>query len=202
LNLLTKKIYNQLDNIQIAMRSFTIKPSQKKHIFKYTFLGITIFVLAILPFWVNIYKEIAFYISSALIILIFLNIIYTYLYTKLHVITIRETGVQFSYGVFHRTTETIELHRILDFVKFQDFDDLIFKLAAVTIHSTDKTTPEKIFRGLHVHDAKRMIDFLQLYSSDSLVKHLNQLDDAPNGKAKYDYAIKKTNQKQQSIREL
>lgn len=177
------------------MKSFSIRPSQKKHIFKYTLIGLIMIIVAILPFWVETHRTIATYISIGLIFVCVLNLLYTYWFTRLYLITVKETGIQFSYGVFYRTTETIEMHRIIDFIKYQDFDDLIFQLASLTVISTDKTTPEKKFKGLHEHDAKRVLNFLQLYASDSLVKHLNKLDEVPTN-PQYDYAIQKVSQSQ------
>lgn len=157
------------------MKKIEIRPSLKRHIGSYLSFIFSILILSgILVYLLINFPEfstilwIGFGIVFFVMIINILGIILNTLFFK---VELSKIGVEFTYGIFSKTVESIDMHRIKDFTKKQSFSEQLLGLSTVTIHSTDQTTPTLVLKGLNVYDAQKVIDILQAYSSDSLVKH-------------------------------
>jgi membrane protein YdbS with pleckstrin-like domain len=86
-------------------------------------------------------------------------------------IKLSENSIDFTFGVFSRKTESVEMHSVDDVIYRQGPWDMFFKTADIIIYSHDYTTPVVKFDGLTIDDAHKIHDYIGEHSSDSLVKY-------------------------------
>jgi len=96
-----------------------------------------------------------------------------------YVIKLSDNSVDFTFGVFSRKTEDIEMHSIHDVIYRQGPFDLMFKTADIIIYSHDFTTPVIKFDGLSIEDAHDIHQYISDHGSDSLVKYYNKTGTMP-----------------------
>lgn len=114
-----------------------IELSLKKHIPSYIFTPFIIlfltaggsYLLYLFPrLW--IFVVVPYFLIIGFIILEFLSKILT---TRSFSIEMNSTGLEIRHGIFNKTIESIDMHRIKDFVVNRDLVDQIFGLATLTI---------------------------------------------------------------------
>ncbi|MCA9385587.1 PH domain-containing protein [Candidatus Dojkabacteria bacterium] len=160
----------------MATYNIIAKPSLKRHFFEFFADGIVLALnIAGLIFGLNYFNEDFHSIIWGIFILVLVILVATGIYrllkTKMFVVALNKQGIEFRHGVFTKTVESIDMHRIKDFIKKRSVVDQIFGLAKIVILSTDQTTPKVTLDGLYMNDAEKILDFLQIYASDSIVKH-------------------------------
>lgn len=155
------------------MTNFEIhtSPSHLKHLTFYIWSAIGLILDLVGLIFLKDYGIIVYVGSFLIALFIIVRVVYQTLYTELYEIRVNKNAIEFRTGVFNKVVESIEMHRIKDFLKKSSFVDQLLGLATVIIHSTDHTTPIIIFSGILNEDAKRIVKFLQKNASDSIVKH-------------------------------
>lgn len=112
-------------------------------------------------------------IVFSLITLIMLGtIVERILYTKSFKIEFSPKNLEYTYGIFNKTVESVDMHVITDYVKKRGPIDQILGIGNILIHSEDVRTPEIRFDGLLVPDARAIIEYLQANAANTLVEYL------------------------------
>lgn len=75
--------------------------------------------------------------------------------------SISETQIKFARGIFLRTTDYMELYRIIDYREQQNFIQQIFGIKEVVITSGDKSHPILIIFG--IQENVRIVEFLSTH---------------------------------------
>ena len=75
--------------------------------------------------------------------------------------TVSETQIKFVRGIFQRTTDYMELYRVIDYREQQNFIQQIFGIKEVVITSGDKSHPILIIFG--IKENQRIVEFLSTH---------------------------------------
>lgn len=92
------------------------------------------------PFWWGLYVPLIF--GCILLLLI------RFLYLKNILFEITDQQIKFSHGLFTKSTEYIELYRIVDYAEHSSLIQKMYGLKTVTVISTDKTSPTLQLKGI------------------------------------------------------
>lgn len=97
-------------------------------------------VWAIYPFWWGVFVPLIF--GGFLLLLI------RFLYLKSILFEITDQQLKFSHGLFTKSTEYIELYRIVDYSEHSSLTQKLYGLKTVSVISTDKTSPVLLLKGI------------------------------------------------------
>ncbi|MBP9759625.1 PH domain-containing protein [Candidatus Dojkabacteria bacterium] len=94
------------------------------------------------------------------------------LYVRSFKIFFSKRNLEYSFGIFNKTVESVDMFTITDFVQKSDLMDQLLGISNIVIHSEDVRTPLIKFEGLLLPDARAIIDYLQLNATNTIVEYL------------------------------
>jgi Bacterial membrane flanked domain. len=91
----------------------------------------------------------------ALTILLSLQLLYTFIYMRSMEYRITDQQIIFEHGVFKKSTDYMELYRVIDFTEHRNIMQQICALKTTTIYAGDRNMPK-----LHIIGMKNHYDFV------------------------------------------
>ena len=134
--------------------------------------GVKLFEIQKFSFIIS--KLAVFLVLFAILLIVSISVLVKLLVTRSYVITVSPTSITFSYGIITKKMESVEMHAVKDIVYKQQIWDTILKTADVHIYSDDFTTPHVWFDSMEIEVAKSISDYIEKYSSESIVKYYAQ----------------------------
>lgn len=144
-------------------------PSQVINFNTYLLSGFIFFVACFLPgFWHGYfskdpdfapYGDIYLLISKAVFVLPIIVSIYAWLNIRTNSYILTNQKLQIEYGVFSKTTDILELFRIVDVTLVEPFSLRMMGCANIIMNTNDKSTPIIILEA--VKDAKPLLETIR-----------------------------------------
>ncbi len=162
-------------------KRIVVYASPRSHIIDIVSTGFWIIIILLFTIAITVYTSLSatiiWGIVAIIISVMILSLGYHILYVRLFRIEIDPLVIEFRRGVTTRIIESLDMYKVTDFINKRGLWDQLLGLSNIQITSSDQSTPLLNFRGLDFHDAARITEFLQLYSSDSIVKqYINKKD--------------------------
>lgn len=89
-----------------------------------------------------------YFLAIGLMVFLGLKAFYSIIYDRTKEFILFEDRLVVKEGIFFRTNDFIELYRIKDYSSYQTLFMQMLSLMAVTIYSSDKTSPELQIKGI------------------------------------------------------
>ena len=135
--------------------NIVLRPHWTQYIISQGFMLIISVILYLLAGYDPITIKAPFYVAGSITTLIML---YGCLYLNNLSFIITSEQLIIEYGVLHRTSDYIELYRIVDFCEHRDILEQLFGLKTVSVYSGDRTKPKLDIYGIRERiDAVRII---------------------------------------------
>lgn len=125
--------------------NIVLRPHWTQYIISQGFMLIISLVLFLLAGYDPITIKAPFYLTGIITTLIML---YGCLYLNNLNFIITSEQLIIEYGVLHRTSDYIELYRIVDFCEHRDILEQLFGLKTVSVYSGDRTKPKLDLYGI------------------------------------------------------
>lgn len=125
--------------------NIVLRPHWTQYIISQGFMLIISLVLFLLAGYDPITIKVPFYLAGSITTLIML---YGCLYLNNLNFIITSEQLIIEYGVLHRTSDYIELYRIVDFCEHRDILEQLFGLKTVSVYSGDRTRPKLDLYGI------------------------------------------------------
>ena len=125
--------------------NIVLRPHWTQYIISQGFMLIISLVLFLLAGYDPITIKEPFYLAGIITTLIML---YGCLYLNNLNFIITSEQLIIEYGVLHRTSDYIELYRIVDFCEHRDILEQLFGLKTVSVYSGDRTKPKLDLYGI------------------------------------------------------
>lgn len=125
--------------------NIVLRPHWTQYVISQGFMMIISLVLFLLAGYDPITIKEPFYLAGIITTLIML---YGCLYLNNLNFIITSEQLIIEYGVLHRTSDYIELYRIVDFCEHRDILEQLFGLKTVSVYSGDRTKPKLDLYGI------------------------------------------------------
>lgn len=117
-------------------------------------------------------KTLYLFLTLPIILIILALPIERILYVKSFKIFFSKRNLEYSFGIFNKTVESVDMFTITDFAQKSDLMDQILGISNIIVHSEDIRTPLIKFEGLLLPDARAIIEYLQLNATNTIVEYL------------------------------
>lgn len=127
----------------------TYKISVLYSLLKQTWIIMLLLIICLLKITFPIYfLGPLYFIGIGLMVFLGLKAFYSIIYDRTKEFILFEDRLVVKEGIFFRTNDFIELYRIKDYSSYQTLFMQMLSLMAVTIYSSDKTSPELQIKGI------------------------------------------------------